>query len=200
MAQYESILKAAHEEQGHEKGVPEILRKMAEIALEREGSLRKAFAHWDRYVLLVSLSVYNIVKTRVYAEMICVSPPYSDGHRDGDKKLGREDLGATLQRLDIDLTPAELTELMKTLDVDGNGEILYWEFVRVLSDYVNNEGKDKIVKTLSSKQTTAAGSKAEDDVLPTKSIMLPPEIVDEALDESEQEIKDDAKVSHNQQA
>ena len=163
-AQYESILKAAHEEHAHEEGVPAIIRRLAELAIEREGSLKKAFAHWDR---------------------------------DGDKKLGREDLGATLQRLEIDLTPDELTELMKTLDVDGNGEVLYWEFVRILGEYANNEGKQKIGINRSTKaavHSKEGASAATEDALPTKSVMLPAEVADDVMEEGEEEMQEDARV------
>jgi len=55
---------------------------------------------------------------------------FSEMDQSGDGKLDYDELRAALQSINIELTDEEMDTLMKRLDIDGDGDVNYMEFIR----------------------------------------------------------------------
>ena len=114
------------------------------------------------------------------------SPDRDDGELGGPvPQLSPDDLNALLTDLGIVLTPDELAELIKKLDVDGGGTIDWPEFVEYFAEWQARE-----VESVTSKRKISESGRSSDASAPKKrSVTMG--LVEEGEDEDEDEAEEE---------
>ena len=69
------------------------------------------------------------IRNKIRSSFRALFKAFKVADKDESGSLGAQELRSVLHRFSIDLTPTQFTELMKNLDVDGDGNVSYLEFM-----------------------------------------------------------------------